>query len=59
MYNTLAIIPTWGFRRNFLENFNYEFKIGLGYGISYRDSENVNNEKGAIMDLGFKVGYDF
>ena len=59
VYNTLAIIPTWGFRRNFLENFNYEFKIGLGYGISYRDSENVNNEKGAIMDLGFKVGYDF
>lgn len=59
VYNTLSIIPTWGFRRNFAEKFNYEFRIGLGYGVSYRDSEYLENEKGAIMDLGFKIGYDF
>jgi hypothetical protein len=59
VYNTLSVIPTWGFRRNFAEKFNYEFRIGLGYGVSYRDSEYLKNEKGAIMDLGFKIGYDF
>lgn len=59
VYNTLSIIPTWGFRRNFAEKFNYEFRIGLGYGVSYRDSEYLENKKGAIMDLGFKIGYDF
>ena len=59
VYNTLSIIPTWGFRRNFLEKFNYEFRIGLGYGVSYRDSDYLENEKGAVMDLGFKIGYDF
>ena len=59
VYNTLSLIPTWGFRRNFSKNFNYEFRIGLGYGVSYRDSEYLENVKGAIVDLGFKIGYDF
>ncbi len=59
-YNTLSIIPTWGFRRNFAKKFNYEFRIGLGYGVSYRDSNTyLEDEKGAVLDLGFKIGFDF
>jgi hypothetical protein len=57
--NTLSIIPTWGFRRNFARKFNYEFKIGLGYGMILRWKDYIENENGAVMDLGFKIGYDF
>lgn len=28
----ISFIPTWGLRRNFAKNFNYEFKAGLGIG---------------------------
>lgn len=54
MSNILTIIPTYGIRRNFAKNFNYEAKFGLGYGtnLDYKDS-------GAAINLSFKIGYDF
>jgi hypothetical protein len=54
--NQINIIPTYGFRRNFAENFNYEFKAGLGYGTTFG---NDFNSSGAVIDLSIKVGYDF
>ena len=56
IYNQIHFIPTYGIRRNFGNKFNYEFNIGLGYGttIGY-----TYNSKSAILDLGFKIGYDF
>jgi len=59
IYKTLSIIPTWGFRRNFWDNFNYEFRIGLGYKVSFEKSQYVDNITGVVVDLGFKIGYDF
>ena len=54
--NQINFIPTFGIRRNFSENFNYEFKAGLGYGTTF--GEKFNNS-GAVLDLSIKVGYDF
>lgn len=54
--NQINIIPTYGFRRNFAEHFNYEFKVGIGYGTTFGNS---TNDAGTILDLSFKVGYDF
>ena len=54
--NQINFIPTYGFRRNFATNFNYEFKAGLGYGTTFGTDY---NSSGAILDLSIKVGYDF
>ncbi|MRI63447.1 hypothetical protein EDM00_05515 [Ornithobacterium rhinotracheale] len=53
--NVISFIPTFGIRRNFAQDFNYEFKFGVGYGFVL--GEDGNN--GVIPDLSFKVGYDF
>ena len=55
--NKLFFIPTFGIRRNFAENFNYEFKVGYGYGISFGEGKTASGM--TTWDLGFKVGYDF
>ncbi|WP_076752689.1 hypothetical protein [Elizabethkingia anophelis] len=54
--NQINFIPTYGFRRNFSNNFNYEFKAGIGYGATFG---NYYNTSGAVLDLSFKIGYDF
>lgn len=54
--NQLNFIPTFGIRRNFAENFNYEFKAGFGYGTTFGYDKNVS---GGVLDLSFKIGYDF
>lgn len=54
--NQLNFIPTFGIRRNFAENFNYEFKTGFGYGTTIGYDKNVS---GAVLDLSIKIGYDF
>lgn len=54
--NQINFIPTYGFRRNFAENFNYEFKAGLGYGTTFGNDYNTS---GAVLDLSIKIGYDF
>lgn len=55
--NILGVVPTWGLRRSFSENFNYEFNAGLGYGISF--DKNSTTQSGLMLNLGFKIGYDF
>ena len=54
--NQINFIPTYGFRRNFAGNFNYEFKAGLGYGTTFGYDHNTS---GAVIDLSIKIGYDF
>ena len=51
----ISLIPTWGLRRNFAKNFNYEFKAGLGIGkILQKDYDTQ-----IVPELSFKIGYDF
>lgn len=52
---TISIVPTWGFRRNFAKNFNYEFKAGLGIGKILKKGYSIQ----VVPDLSFKIGYDF
>lgn len=54
--NQINFIPTFGIRRNFAENFNYEFKAGFGYGTTIGNDKNLS---GGILDLSIKIGYDF
>lgn len=54
--NQINFIPTYGFRRNFAEKFNYEFKAGIGYGTTIGYDRNFSQ---AVIDLSIKVGYDF
>ncbi|MEB2778103.1 hypothetical protein SYJ56_22510 [Algoriphagus sp. D3-2-R+10] len=55
--NSIGIIPTWGLRRNFSENLNYEFNLGLGYAVYLNN--NSGNTSGVMYNLGIKIGYDF
>jgi len=52
---TISLVPTWGFRRNFAKNFNYEFKAGLGIGKILKKGYSTQ----VVPDLSFKIGYDF
>lgn len=51
--NQIHMIPTFGIRRNFAENFNYEFKAG--YGLAYGFDDGTIS---GMPNLSFKVGYD-
>ncbi|MFN4364146.1 hypothetical protein [Chryseobacterium hispalense] len=52
---TLAIIPNWGLRRNFSENFNYELRLGLGIGKILKEGYDLQ----VIPEISFRLGYDF
>lgn len=54
--NQIRFVPTYGIRRNFAQNFNYEFNVGLGYATSVGYPK---NSSGTTLDLSFKIGYDF
>jgi len=51
----LSIVPTWGLRRNFAKNFNYEFQVGLGVGKILKPGYDIQ----AVPNLSFRIGYDF
>ena len=47
--------PNYGFRRNFAKNFNYEFRVGIGFGKIFKENYGTQTRP----ELSFKVGYDF
>lgn len=51
----IYVAPTWGFRRNFARNFNYEFQVGMGVGKILKDDYPLQ----AVPNLSFRIGYDF
>ncbi|MBU2950371.1 hypothetical protein KO493_06655 [Tamlana agarivorans] len=56
----LAIIPTWGIRRNLGNHFNYETGIGLGYSHNFNnDTYYMVNKGEAILNLHLRIGYRF
>ncbi len=54
---SIGVIPSYGLRRSFAQNFNYEFKVGFGYGFLLNSPFEANS--GTMANLSFKVGYDF
>ncbi|MDO4782391.1 MAG: hypothetical protein Q4A09_04135 [Capnocytophaga felis] len=55
-YKSISIMPTFGIRRSFAGNFNYEFNVGYGYSQTLGKNP---NSKGGAFSLSFKIGYDF
>jgi len=51
----ISFVPTWGLRRNFAQNFNYELQLGLGVGKILKSGYDIQ----AVPNLSFKIGYDF
>ena len=52
---SISFIPYYGFRRNFANNFNYEFKAGVGIGMILKKGYDLQ----VPVELSFKLGYDF
>ncbi|MGI9581506.1 hypothetical protein ACR1PO_09860 [Chryseobacterium sp. RRHN12] len=51
----ISLIPTWGLRRNFTKNFNYEVQLGLGVGKILKSEYSLQ----VVPNLSFRIGYDF
>ncbi|CAD7811851.1 hypothetical protein CHRY9390_02426 [Chryseobacterium aquaeductus] len=58
VYPMISVVPTWGIRRNFGKNFNYEFQVGIGAG-KFLDNDNGFSSIQVVTNLGFRIGYDF
>ncbi|WP_298895173.1 hypothetical protein [uncultured Psychroserpens sp.] len=58
--DNLAIIPTWGMRRNIGQHFNYEAGIGVGY-IHYfaKNSGFTKDKDETAINLHLRIGYRF
>ena len=56
----LAIVPSFGIRRSFAKNFNYEFSFGVGYRSNIIGKEGCNCPQGDTeVDIQTKIGYNF
>jgi len=51
----ILLIPTWGLRRNFAKNLNYELQLGLGLGKILKSGYSLQ----VVPNLSFRIGYDF
>lgn len=52
---SISLIPTWGLRRNFSNNFNYELQLGIGVGKVLKPNYDLQ----VIPNISFRIGYDF
>lgn len=51
----ISLVPSYGLRRNFASNFNYELTLGIGVGKILKRNYDLQ----VIPSISFKVGYDF
>ncbi|WP_394751063.1 hypothetical protein [Spongiimicrobium salis] len=58
--DNLAIVPTWGIRRNVGKHFNYEAGIGVGYIHFFSKNSGFPKDRGeATINLHLRIGYQF
>lgn len=55
--NSFSIIPTWGMRRMWGENFNFE--VGAGVGYKYLFSSEFSNSNNLAIKVHLRIGLDF
>lgn len=56
----IAIIPSWGIRRNLGKHFNYELGLGIGYRYIFaKRAGYLENESEVATRGDFKIGYKF
>jgi hypothetical protein len=58
---SVSVIPTYGIRRSFAKNFNYEFLFGWGYKYNiFSESKGCNcSHDETELNLQAKIGYNF
>jgi len=54
--HVLRIIPSWGLHRNLGSNFDFDVRLGFGYGFA---SNNTNVASGFLGDISVRFGYIF
>lgn len=54
--HVLRIIPSWGLHRNLGSNFDFDLRLGFGYGFV---SNNTTATNGFLPDLSVRFGYIF
>ena len=60
LINQIALIPTWGIRRNLGEHFNFETGIGLGFRYLLAKSEGLpENDLDPAINLRLRIGFRF
>ncbi len=58
--NQVALIPTWGIKRNIGSHFTYETGIGLGYRYYFAKSAGYSKNEGEVaVNLHLRIGYRF
>jgi hypothetical protein len=56
----LAIIPTWGIRRNIGDHFNFEAGLGAGFSHTFAESAGyAEDESGFELNMHLRIGYRF
>lgn len=54
----ISIIPTFGIKRNFNKNINYEFFFGIGY-ERFLNTKTINSKENKLgIQLGALIGFD-
>lgn len=54
--NLFRVIPSWGLRRDLGANFNFDLRLGIGYGIA---TNNYSSSSGFVGDFSVRFGYVF
>lgn len=58
--NQVALVPTWGIKRNIGDHFNYEAGLGIGYRYLFAKSAGYSEDEGEVAaNLHLRVGYRF
>ena len=58
--NSIAVIPTWGIRRNIGKHFNYETGVGIGYYHFFDNQVKYNRNNDIVtLNLHLRIGYRF
>lgn len=56
----IDIVPSYGLRRTFAKNFNYEFSFGVGYRQNILGSTGCNCDRSEVtVDAQARIGYTF
>ena len=56
----LTILPTWGMRRRFWDNFHYELGFAAGYRHRFYGDDSLTTRPGkAVWQLHLRLGYGF
>lgn len=54
--SVFRIIPSWGIRRDLGANFDFDLRLGVGYGFAF---DKISSASGLLADFSVRFGYSF